>query len=97
MQRVPISKYARMHKKSIFEVVKEIQRGKLQCEEIEENGTVKRYILLSNEAVKTPNKKEENKIDNSDENIDLSLIYRELQRLSKEVAMLREELKSYRS
>jgi len=91
LQRVPISKYARMHKKSIFEVVKEIQRGKLQCEEIEENGTVKRYILLSNEAVKTPNKKEENK------NIDLSLIYRELQRLSKEVAMLREELKSYRS
>ena len=97
MQRVPISKYARMHKKSIFEVVKEIQSGRLKSEEIEENGTVKRYILLSNEAVKTPNKKEENKIDNSDENIDLSLIYRELQRLSKEVAMLREELKSYRS
>jgi len=69
LQRVPISKYARMHKKSIFEVVKEIQSGKLQSEEVEENGTVKRYILLSNEAVTTPNKKEENKIDNSEERI----------------------------
>jgi len=96
LQRIPISKYARMHKKSIFEVVKEIQSGKLQSEEVEENGTVKRYILLSNEAVTTPNKKEE-KIDNSSKNIDLALIFRELQRLSKEVAMLREELKSYRS
>ena len=93
MQRIPISKYARMHKKSIFEVVKEIQSGKLQSEEVKENGVIKRYIILSDNSIETTNKEE--KIDNIDENIDLSIIYRELKRLSIEVAMLREELKSY--
>ena len=93
MRKIPINKYARMHKKSIFEVVKEIQSGKLQSEEIEENGRVKRYILMSDDTKIISKEKK----DNSGDTIDLSLIFRELQRLSKEVAMLREELKSYRN
>jgi hypothetical protein len=46
MQRIPAREYARRHKMSLFQVIKKIQNGELQGEQIEENGLKIQYVLL---------------------------------------------------
>ena len=46
MKRVALNEYARMKKKSIFAVVKEIQSGKLESVEEEIDGIKKRFVLI---------------------------------------------------
>ena len=49
MKKVSINEYARMTKKSIFAVVKDIQTGKLQSIEEEVDGIKKRFVIVPKE------------------------------------------------
>lgn len=46
MKKIALNEYARMKKKSIFAVVKDIQSGKLKSVEEEVDGIKKRFVLI---------------------------------------------------
>ena len=49
MKKISIGKYAKLHKISRAQVIKQIVSGKLKSQEIEEDGRKKTYILLEDE------------------------------------------------
>ncbi len=46
MRKISVKQYAKEHKKSIFEVIKMIQKGELKSEEATVAGIKTRYIIL---------------------------------------------------
>ena len=66
LKKVTLNAYARMKKKSMFAVVKEIQNGKLESIEEEIDGIKKRFVLI-------PDKLEESDSKHKHQNSNLSL------------------------
>ena len=46
MEKITAREYARRHRKSLFEVIKMIQQGTLQGEQLEENGRNVQYVFV---------------------------------------------------
>ncbi len=49
MKRIPLGRYAKLHKLSRAQVIQKILRGELEAEEVVEDGKKVRYILINEE------------------------------------------------
>lgn len=87
MKKIPLHEYARLKKKSIFAVVKDIQGGNLESVEEEINGVKKRYVLIADE--------QESKNENISSKIKASNINyeNEIRELKSEIRELKELLR----
>lgn len=86
MKKVTIKEYARMHKMSIFHVIKKIKSEELKSETITENGSEKVFIMIEEQSVEKQEKqtkKAEHKESLEEEN----------ERLKAEIVRLKNALK----
>ena len=84
MKKMALNEYARMKKKSIFAVVKEIQSGKLQSIEEETDGIKKRFVLISeSESSQTENDKTETQISSLSLEDEIKILRDEIEALKK--------------
>jgi len=88
MERITAREYARRNKLSLFQVIKKLQNGELNGEQVEENGLKIQYVFLDEDpGVKrgrsgSPSRRrEESNIDRLER--ELGILRREVERLQK--------------
>jgi hypothetical protein len=91
MSRIPAREYARRHKMSLFQVIKKIQNGELQGEQIEENGLKIQYVLLPEESPEpgTAPEKSEVQKEKTDASSNDTGLHKEIRALKEELRELR--------
>ncbi len=94
MKKVALNEYARMKKKSIFAVVKEIQSGKLESVEEEINGIKKRFVMIpETESAQDRDSKTESQNSNLSLEDEIRMLKREIEALKEQISKCCQELK----
>jgi len=94
MKKISAREYATKHRLSLYQVIKEIQSGKLKGEAVEENGRNIQYVFVSDDPAAPSPQGSSRPASGETPPADVpnSLLLRELKQLRREIELLRREI-----